>query len=797
MLSRSDDEFRNFQNYTRLLDCDRNNFIKPNGIDQFENSDSLNAYIIQDQYVMNPEVPAEDYTALNVNNPAEIAYGCKIPEGYNSLTVDNLNENFSNKLNWPQGPNPFLIQDEFNQFDYPYNSYLNNLYESQAFERNIEEVPPQTLLENPLAFNPQLNINNFYSSDPGYYCPNPMEYPQGTFPPNPLINPRSLALAAQNPQIPPGVDPIPTTNFNQTLDNIPSSAPIPLSKYTKLSKNSLNPPFVMSPLNGNGMNQHYRLPPNHPSQKYFHYVNGNRIPPNIKDMYRKAGSTSSLVSDIATSNPLAINDSIVTDSTLNNARNFAIPSTSTDITKQVSIKAENSTTKVEKSENSIKPALPVKLETSVTKEDSSTSKDVATTLSTSSTSSIVKSEIEVSKVEVDVKAPIKLEEVKKEGSVVSTSISEPIKAVITPTTTTTTVSTVETNAVNGQTNVTNPAVTAKTAPVDNLKAVQVNDTQKPTVNSTNTSITTTKSQNNNNVTTANGAVRVRKRHQVKVACVNCRKACKKCDEARPCARCIKMDLCATCVDGERKPREKGVRRGPYKRQKQLQQQQQNQNSTNDPKATTSTKTNDKDGIQKTRQKKKKTQKQLKQEVEAENATTANKSNIINPLQVSNSTVNALQAPINIANPLQVQNTEAQLLQTTLSQDPTMQLTQPTADLLNGTPSYNEFYGLYGNDSMYLNYYNPDLYYCPNPLNSYSYPMSENYVLPPEKVTSSLEECESFYKINTESTSSPSATNTTVNTIRGTPNDKLINLSSNTADVLSAISSTTALDSTEI
>jgi len=127
----------------------------------------------------------------------------------------------------------------------------------------------------------------------------------------------------------------------------------------------------------------------------------------------------------------------------------------------------------------------------------------------------------------------------------------------------------------------------------------------------------------------------------------------------------------------------------------------------------------------------------------------------------------------------------------------MQLTQPTADLLNGTPSYNEFYGLYGNDSMYLNYYPPDLYYCPNPLNSYSYPVSENYVLPPDKVTSSLEECESFYKINTESTSSPSATNTTVNTVRGTPNDKLINLSSNTADVLSAISSSTALDSTEI
>jgi len=95
------------------------------------------------------------------------------------------------------------------------------------------------------------------------------------------------------------------------------------------------------------------------------------------------------------------------------------------------------------------------------------------------------------------------------------------------------------------------------------------------------------------------------------------------------------------VDGERKPREKGVRRGPYKRQKQL-QQQQNQNSTNDPKAISS-KANDKDGLQKTRQKKKKTQKQHKQETEAENSITTNKSNIVNSIQVSNPTVtNALQ-----------------------------------------------------------------------------------------------------------------------------------------------------------
>ncbi|KAG9069957.1 hypothetical protein KI688_009285 [Linnemannia hyalina] len=56
-----------------------------------------------------------------------------------------------------------------------------------------------------------------------------------------------------------------------------------------------------------------------------------------------------------------------------------------------------------------------------------------------------------------------------------------------------------------------------------------------------------------------------KRRQVKNACVNCQKACKKCDEGRPCTRCIKYGLSDTCVDSTRKVRKKGVKRGPYKR----------------------------------------------------------------------------------------------------------------------------------------------------------------------------------------------------------------------------------------
>lgn len=46
---------------------------------------------------------------------------------------------------------------------------------------------------------------------------------------------------------------------------------------------------------------------------------------------------------------------------------------------------------------------------------------------------------------------------------------------------------------------------------------------------------------------------------------NCQKACKKCDEARPCPRCVKYGISDTCVNSTRKERKKGVKRGPYKR----------------------------------------------------------------------------------------------------------------------------------------------------------------------------------------------------------------------------------------
>ncbi|CAO3639304.1 unnamed protein product [Cunninghamella blakesleeana] len=59
-----------------------------------------------------------------------------------------------------------------------------------------------------------------------------------------------------------------------------------------------------------------------------------------------------------------------------------------------------------------------------------------------------------------------------------------------------------------------------------------------------------------------------KRKQVKNACVNCQKACKKCDDGRPCQRCIKYGLTETCRDSVRKERKKGVKRGPYKRRNQ-------------------------------------------------------------------------------------------------------------------------------------------------------------------------------------------------------------------------------------
>ncbi|KAI9022888.1 hypothetical protein CLU79DRAFT_149538 [Phycomyces nitens] len=56
-----------------------------------------------------------------------------------------------------------------------------------------------------------------------------------------------------------------------------------------------------------------------------------------------------------------------------------------------------------------------------------------------------------------------------------------------------------------------------------------------------------------------------KRKQVKNACVNCQKACKKCDDGRPCQRCVKLGLTMTCSNSERKERKKGMKRGPYKK----------------------------------------------------------------------------------------------------------------------------------------------------------------------------------------------------------------------------------------
>ncbi|GLB42197.1 putative GAL4-like Zn(II)2Cys6 (or C6 zinc) binuclear cluster DNA-binding domain [Lyophyllum shimeji] len=56
-----------------------------------------------------------------------------------------------------------------------------------------------------------------------------------------------------------------------------------------------------------------------------------------------------------------------------------------------------------------------------------------------------------------------------------------------------------------------------------------------------------------------------KRKQVKMACTNCATACKRCDERRPCERCVKYNMAETCVDGQRKERKKGIKRGPYKR----------------------------------------------------------------------------------------------------------------------------------------------------------------------------------------------------------------------------------------
>ncbi|KAL9714913.1 hypothetical protein Ac2012v2_001573 [Leucoagaricus gongylophorus] len=56
-----------------------------------------------------------------------------------------------------------------------------------------------------------------------------------------------------------------------------------------------------------------------------------------------------------------------------------------------------------------------------------------------------------------------------------------------------------------------------------------------------------------------------KRRQVKNACTHCQKACKKCDDGRPCLRCVKYGVSEGCVDSKRKQRKKGIKRGPYKK----------------------------------------------------------------------------------------------------------------------------------------------------------------------------------------------------------------------------------------
>ncbi|KAJ2920924.1 hypothetical protein H1R20_g16171, partial [Candolleomyces eurysporus] len=63
---------------------------------------------------------------------------------------------------------------------------------------------------------------------------------------------------------------------------------------------------------------------------------------------------------------------------------------------------------------------------------------------------------------------------------------------------------------------------------------------------------------------SSAAVRT-KRRQVKNACTNCQRACKKCDDARPCLRCVKYGISEECVDSQRKERKKGIKRGPYKK----------------------------------------------------------------------------------------------------------------------------------------------------------------------------------------------------------------------------------------
>ncbi|KAJ7074379.1 hypothetical protein C8F01DRAFT_21513 [Mycena amicta] len=57
-----------------------------------------------------------------------------------------------------------------------------------------------------------------------------------------------------------------------------------------------------------------------------------------------------------------------------------------------------------------------------------------------------------------------------------------------------------------------------------------------------------------------------KRRQVKNACTKCQKSSKGCDSGRPCRRCVRYGFgVEECVDSPRKERQKGAKRGPYKK----------------------------------------------------------------------------------------------------------------------------------------------------------------------------------------------------------------------------------------
>ncbi|KAI3613564.1 hypothetical protein WG66_006162 [Moniliophthora roreri] len=77
-----------------------------------------------------------------------------------------------------------------------------------------------------------------------------------------------------------------------------------------------------------------------------------------------------------------------------------------------------------------------------------------------------------------------------------------------------------------------------------------------------------------------------KRRQVKVACTNCQRACKKCDDARPCLRCVKYGISDECVDSQRKERRKGVKRGPYRKRDAKGNSSANATTTASPQDTT-------------------------------------------------------------------------------------------------------------------------------------------------------------------------------------------------------------------